>query len=78
MANGDPLETQRDVASAVVAELTTAGFAEVNEIGHGGFGIVYRCGQPSLDRTVAVKVLTANLDEDNRQGSFENSGRWAA
>lgn len=70
MANGDSLETQRDVASAIVAELTTAGFAEVYEIGHGGFGIVYRCGQPSLDRTVAVKVLTANLDEDNRARFF--------
>ncbi|WKN60356.1 protein kinase (plasmid) [Rhodococcus opacus] len=70
MVNGDPLETQRDVASAVVAELTTAGFAEVHEIGHGGFGLVYRCGQPSLDRTVAVKVLTANLDEDNRARFF--------
>lgn len=70
MANGDPLETQRDVASAVVAELTTAGFAEVHAIGHGGFGLVYRCGQPSLDRTVAVKVLTANLDEDNRARFF--------
>ncbi|MHA4850102.1 MULTISPECIES: protein kinase domain-containing protein [unclassified Rhodococcus (in: high G+C Gram-positive bacteria)] len=70
MANGDPLETQRDVASAVVAELTTAGFTEVHEIGRGGFGLVYRCGQPSLDRTVAVKVLTANLDEDNRARFF--------
>ena len=35
------------------------------EIGRGGFGVVYRCAQPALDRTVAVKVLTADLEPDN-------------
>lgn len=33
-------------------------------IGHGGFGLVFRCHQDMLDRTVSVKVLTADLDED--------------
>ena len=41
------------------------GFDDVAEIGRGGFGIVYRCVQPMLDRTVAVKVLTSDLDADN-------------
>src|SRR6185312_15049083 len=40
-------------------------FDDVAEIGHGGFGIVYRCVQPVLDRKVAVKVLTADLDPAN-------------
>jgi len=65
MMDSDPFRTQRDVGSAVVAELSAAGFDDADEIGRGGFGIVYRCTQGALDRTVAVKVLTADLD-DNR------------
>lgn len=47
------------------AELSAAGFEDAHEIGRGGFGIVFRCLQPSLDRTVAVKVLTSSLDQEN-------------
>jgi predicted ATPase len=60
----DPFSTQRDVGSAVVAELSAAGFADAEEVGRGGFGIVFRCREAALDRTVAVKVLTAQLPED--------------
>ena len=49
----------------VRAELGAAGFLNAEEIGRGGFGAVFRCEQPGLDRTVAVKVLTAHLDPDN-------------
>ena len=45
--------------------LRDAGFDDAAEIGHGGFGVVYRCVQPVLDRTIAVKVLTSDLDPDN-------------
>ena len=65
MADVDPLGTQRDLVPDIRAELHQAGFDDVVEIGHGGFGVVYRCAQPMLDRTVAVKVLTSDLDPDN-------------
>ncbi|MFC9838490.1 protein kinase [Rhodococcus sp. NPDC127530] len=66
MTDVDPFATQRDVSGSATAELAAAGFEDAGEIGRGGFGIVYRCTQAALDRTVAVKVLTADLDEENR------------
>lgn len=61
--DSDPFRTQRDVGPAVVSQLNAAGFADAEEIGRGGFGIVYRCTQAALDRVVAVKVLITELDE---------------
>src|SRR5215475_1340510 len=66
MAHSDPLPTQQgDVHAGVPAELVAVGFEEPEEIGRGGFGVVYRCSQPDLDRVVAVKVLTTDLEPDN-------------
>jgi len=59
--------TQRDMPAGLPAELNAAGFEDVHEIGRGGFGVVFRCQQPSLDRTVAVKVLTSGLDDENTE-----------
>lgn len=66
----DPRETQRDVTLNITSELEAVGFQNAQEIGRGGFGLVYRCGQPALDRSVAVKVLTADLDDENRARFF--------
>jgi ATP/maltotriose-dependent transcriptional regulator MalT/serine/threonine protein kinase len=65
MADVDQHASPRDVVPDIPAELRDAGFEDVAEIGRGGFGVVYRCAQPLLDRTVAVKVLTADLDQEN-------------
>ncbi|MFC9355753.1 protein kinase [Rhodococcus sp. NPDC057014] len=71
MADVDPFETQRhEMSPPVTAELEIAGFNDADEIGRGGFGVVYRCRQSALDRTVAVKVLTADLDDENRERFF--------
>ncbi|WP_062995235.1 protein kinase domain-containing protein [Nocardia mikamii] len=64
MVESDPFETQRDGGVDVVTELHSAGFTDVEEIGRGGFGQVFRCTQPAVDRTVAVKVLSGELDEN--------------
>lgn len=65
MAEDDRHTTQRDVALDIAGELVGAGFSEPDLIGQGGFGAVYRCSQPGLDRVVAVKVLADHLDEGN-------------
>jgi ATP/maltotriose-dependent transcriptional regulator MalT/serine/threonine protein kinase len=65
MGRNDPLPTQRDLPAGIPAELESAGFEDPQEIGRGGFGVVYRCTQRVLDRIVAVKVLTADLEREN-------------
>ncbi len=55
-------------------ELGIAGITDAVEIGSGGFGTVYRAVEDDLGRTVAVKVLTGNLDEGARY-RFERERR---
>ncbi|MGV9823848.1 protein kinase domain-containing protein [Nocardia xishanensis] len=69
MVDSEPLKTQRDLGDEVVTALSAVGLEDAEEIGRGGFGVVYRCTQRGLDRAVAVKVLTGELEE-NRERFF--------
>lgn len=73
----NPFETQRDAGPTVITELNAAGFDDTEEIRHGGFGVVYRSLESGLGRTVAVKVLTADLDEENRARFFREQQAMA-
>ncbi|CAM3782712.1 serine/threonine-protein kinase [Smaragdicoccus niigatensis] len=62
--------TQHDAALGVGAQLEAAGFRDAEVIGHGGFGIVYRCVEAGLGRTVAVKLLLEDLAADEDRERF--------
>ncbi|MGO4647563.1 protein kinase [Nocardia sp. 2YAB30] len=64
MVGSDPFTTQRDRPPAIEKELEDAGLDDPEVIGHGGFGVVYRCRQRALNRHVAVKVLTARPESE--------------
>jgi ATP/maltotriose-dependent transcriptional regulator MalT len=57
-----PEATQRSPLG-IVAELEAEGYHNAEPVGRGGFGVVYRCDEPALDRLVAVKVLSSDQDD---------------
>jgi ATP/maltotriose-dependent transcriptional regulator MalT len=59
----DADNTHRGLATGIVAELEAEGYHDAEPVGRGGFGVVYRCNEPSLDRVVAIKVLSADQDD---------------
>ena len=58
---------------------TTGKYEIIEEIGRGGFAVVYKARDPTLDRIVALKVLHAHVAENQRfLRRFEQEARTAA
>ncbi len=51
------------------------GYRDLVRVGSGGFSMVYRAHQEAFDRTVAVKVLTVELVDENAQRRFQRECR---
>ncbi|MBK8978813.1 MAG: SUMF1/EgtB/PvdO family nonheme iron enzyme [Planctomycetes bacterium] len=68
------LEMLAPLAGGAASDLTGRRLGEfelLDVLGRGGMGVVYRARQPSLDRTVAIKVVTTGaLDSTRRLERF--------
>ncbi len=51
------------------------GYRDLVRVGSGGFSMVYSAYQEAFDRTVAVKVLTVELVDENAQRRFQRECR---
>jgi hypothetical protein len=62
---------------ALVSSLAIPGYEIIDVLGRGGFGVVYRARQVTIDREVAVKVDTRVILDDRDQRRFLREVRAA-
>ncbi|WAM12076.1 serine/threonine-protein kinase [Rhodococcus sp. JS3073] len=64
-ADSDFRFSEGERQSGLAAELEHEGFDDAQEVGRGGFGVVYRCHERVLNRSVAIKVLSTDINGGN-------------
>ena len=62
-------------AETTVTPLSPPGYELLDEIGHGGMGVVYRARDTALDRDVAVKLLSERYAADSPAASASSARR---
>jgi eukaryotic-like serine/threonine-protein kinase len=62
---GDAISEARPSATAAITPASPPGYDLLDEIGHGGMGVVYRARDVALDRDVAVKLLSEVYPPDS-------------
>src|SRR5215470_6809683 len=67
MAQGPTDDAAASVPTGIAAELAAAGFEEARQVARGGAGVVYRCYETALGRSVAIKVLPSHIDDESRE-----------
>ena len=59
-------------AEPTVIPRSAPGYELIEEIGHGGMGVVYRARDTALDRDVAVKLLSELYPPDSVPANVSN------